>query len=748
MISRILKYNIKLLTTESNKHRNGELEMAHDVFISHSEKNRNIATAICSALETMKIRCWMAPRDIRPGEKFGGAIVNAIHDSKIMIVVFSADSNMSEHVVREVERAVHSKLIIIPFKIEDIKPTPEMEYFLATSHWLDAVSKPMEDNIKTLAEAVREILNIAVELPQEEEVTKEEDISVRRKKPKWLIAGVIAFCAITACAALVIILLNGTSKQQVNNSTNLPTYISGNASASAYHSGETAEMPPAYTDSSLSGSVPAETEQGTESLNTNSLPEVNEADKTIKVKSIASVTLNNGETFYAASPYIIYSSDNGLLMDCAYITKLPVIDKLNPQNKEYIAIKDIKELQVKSNEKNDDPVITVTDLHNKKEDVTIEKGRLRFLTDIGRRDVELSNITKIDFKPDSSKTLILETALIENKQGEKIFSPIDAVLVVKSDSGYAGPYAFANDIIELDPGIDIPVEYLKSIQIGDNRKISGNLIDGRAITGSMSYTGVTLVGISELSNISLNISDVKSITFYRKTNGISEMQANVHLNSNQTESILARTLQIDNGDWDSGINVENYRTVYFLEISSLKMEESANSTSEPKFDIQLWNGNTITGIKFYNKLIGISPEGEFVRIPVNSITSIDFSSSSKPIPQSPKAEITLDKDHLMELEDKPIYAPAETIQLFNSTGYGAYSSDSLKLTNGVEISFSDIKSITFGTLGDNGYEVHIEKKDGNAIDSFFDYSGSVGGLSEYGHFMIELYRISKIKFYW
>lgn len=138
--------------------------MAHDVFISHSERNKNVALAICAALESMKVRCWIAPRDIRPGEKFGAAIVNAIRNSRIMVVVFSADSNASEHVAREVERAVHSKLIIMPFKIDNVEPTPEMEYFLATSHWLDALSLPMEENIKKLADAVKDVLNAAEDM--------------------------------------------------------------------------------------------------------------------------------------------------------------------------------------------------------------------------------------------------------------------------------------------------------------------------------------------------------------------------------------------------------------------------------------------------------------------------------------------------------------------------------------------------------------------------------------------------------
>ena len=42
--------------------------MAHDVFISYSHKDKPIAYGICAKLETVGVRCWIAPRDITAGE--------------------------------------------------------------------------------------------------------------------------------------------------------------------------------------------------------------------------------------------------------------------------------------------------------------------------------------------------------------------------------------------------------------------------------------------------------------------------------------------------------------------------------------------------------------------------------------------------------------------------------------------------------------------------------------------------------
>ena len=128
--------------------------MAHDVFISYSSRNKSAADAVCAKLEERQIRCWIAPRDILPGATYGAAIIRAIAESRVMVLVFSADSNISPHVMREVERAVGKSVIIIPFRIESVTPTSDMEYFLSATHWLDALTPPLEAHLQRLLEDV------------------------------------------------------------------------------------------------------------------------------------------------------------------------------------------------------------------------------------------------------------------------------------------------------------------------------------------------------------------------------------------------------------------------------------------------------------------------------------------------------------------------------------------------------------------------------------------------------------------
>ena len=138
--------------------------MAHDVFISHSAHNREVADAICAALEKTGIRCWVAPRDVRPGRSFPGEITRAIQQSKVMVMVFSSHSNNSEQVLREVQLATDSRLVIIRFRIEDVALTDDLRYFLSTPHWLDALTPPLSEHIARLQLAIKELLDQSVEV--------------------------------------------------------------------------------------------------------------------------------------------------------------------------------------------------------------------------------------------------------------------------------------------------------------------------------------------------------------------------------------------------------------------------------------------------------------------------------------------------------------------------------------------------------------------------------------------------------
>jgi hypothetical protein len=132
--------------------------VAFDVFISYASKDKVVADAVCARLESAGIRCWIAPRDIVAGRSYGEAIIEAIHVTKVMVLVFSSNANASGHIPKEVERAVSSGLAILPFRIEDVAPGKSLDYFIGSVHWLDAMSPPMEKHLDNLASTVQKLL--------------------------------------------------------------------------------------------------------------------------------------------------------------------------------------------------------------------------------------------------------------------------------------------------------------------------------------------------------------------------------------------------------------------------------------------------------------------------------------------------------------------------------------------------------------------------------------------------------------
>jgi N-acetylneuraminic acid mutarotase len=188
--------------------------MAHDVFISHSSKDKSVADAICAVLEAAGIRCWIAPRDILPGTPWAEAIAEAIAASRVFILVFSRTSNNSDDVFREISLAAMNGTPIVCFRIDDLEPTRRMEYYLKPTHWLDAIDSPRLARIQDLAETVQLLLERAP-LPPRVEPPKPSWKRWARTRRNWGL--VLAAILLIAAAG------GGTTWATMQHSSVLPT---------------------------------------------------------------------------------------------------------------------------------------------------------------------------------------------------------------------------------------------------------------------------------------------------------------------------------------------------------------------------------------------------------------------------------------------------------------------------------------------------------------------------------------------
>lgn len=129
--------------------------MKHEVFISYSTVDKVVADAVCHSLEDNKVPCWIAPRDEVSGYSYPKQIMNAIRNCKVMVLIFSENSNISSDVESEIYTGFRSKKPIVPFVIDKTEMNDELGYYLGRKHWLIAYPDYREKTAELVASILR-----------------------------------------------------------------------------------------------------------------------------------------------------------------------------------------------------------------------------------------------------------------------------------------------------------------------------------------------------------------------------------------------------------------------------------------------------------------------------------------------------------------------------------------------------------------------------------------------------------------
>lgn len=127
------------------------------VFISYATTDRKEALAVCQAIERRGTPCWIACRDVQPGENYQEAIVGALRTARALVLVFSEAANNSDEIKKELSLVSRYKLPLIALRIEDVEPSDAFAYELSTRQWIDL----FEDWDRSLDSLVRRIDEIS-----------------------------------------------------------------------------------------------------------------------------------------------------------------------------------------------------------------------------------------------------------------------------------------------------------------------------------------------------------------------------------------------------------------------------------------------------------------------------------------------------------------------------------------------------------------------------------------------------------
>lgn len=126
--------------------------MKNDVFISHAAHDLGAAEAIAAALENSNLRCFLTLRDVPAGMDRAAAIIDAIFETRLFLLVHSLHANRSPQMAREVQLVHDRHIAVFPLRLDDSPANANIEFFLRRQSVFCAV--PLEPNLPRLVSAV------------------------------------------------------------------------------------------------------------------------------------------------------------------------------------------------------------------------------------------------------------------------------------------------------------------------------------------------------------------------------------------------------------------------------------------------------------------------------------------------------------------------------------------------------------------------------------------------------------------
>lgn len=163
-------------------------ERKYDVFISYSSNDQKLVETLCNYLETKKLRCFVAYRDVPKGKDWGSYIVTAIADCKLFIYVHSQSANKSEETTREINLAFKKRCIVIPFRIDSSEYISAKEYRLANVNWLDAFPDDPSNYFEVLYKMIKPNFPDRI---KEEDKEEESDILFKCRSVEFSMVKVV-----------------------------------------------------------------------------------------------------------------------------------------------------------------------------------------------------------------------------------------------------------------------------------------------------------------------------------------------------------------------------------------------------------------------------------------------------------------------------------------------------------------------------------------------------------------------------
>src|SRR5471032_1245583 len=129
--------------------------MAGEIFISYRRSDQARARQLHELLLAEGVTSWYDAQ-VGAGEDWRAATARALENSKIFVLLFSANAAASSDIAKELAAAVLEKKLIVPVRLENIGPKGAFLYELASRNWINAY----EDTDTTLAELAKSLVHL------------------------------------------------------------------------------------------------------------------------------------------------------------------------------------------------------------------------------------------------------------------------------------------------------------------------------------------------------------------------------------------------------------------------------------------------------------------------------------------------------------------------------------------------------------------------------------------------------------
>lgn len=149
----------------------------YDVFISYSRKDSAIADEICSAFDKVGITYFIDRKAMGGTANYVIKIANEIDNSKIMLLLASANAYKSKYVRNELHYAFNHDVIVLPYALDDVQPPKDYEILLINANWHYINADPIIPELLTSISQLtgKDITNEIAEIaePKEKPITPE-----------------------------------------------------------------------------------------------------------------------------------------------------------------------------------------------------------------------------------------------------------------------------------------------------------------------------------------------------------------------------------------------------------------------------------------------------------------------------------------------------------------------------------------------------------------------------------------------